>query len=835
METNNNNLSYSSQKEVETVFAARDLWGLVIGHWPWFLLSLALAMLVATYYVVTTVPVYTRSASVLIKEDQKSGSIAGDLSKQFSDMGLGMTKVNVNNEIVNFQSPDLALQVAKNLNLDVNYQVKGATYMHTLYGSSLPVKVQFLDTDASKNSRMVLTMHDSKAVLSGFASANILEGTEVKPVEAAYGDTVSTPVGPVVVTRSQYSDVAYDKPIIVSRSSYQAAASGCRGKLTAALNGKQTTVIDLGYRDVNTQRAEDVLQMVINVYNENWIKDKNQITTSTNQFIADRLRIIEQELGSVDKTITDYRSTHRIPDAGAAAQLDMQLSAEASKHLLELRNQLSIARFLQNDIRGASPGALLPANVGLNDSSTSAQITEFNSTMLQRNRLVENSSEDNLLVIDLNKQLSSMRTAILTSLDNYIKSIEIQIQSSQAARQSSEARVSDIPIQAGQLLSDERQQKVKEALYLFLLQKREENELSQAFTAYNTRVVASPNGPNQPISPKKAMIYLVAIVLGLALPFAFFYIRELMNTTVRGRKDLESISAPFLGELPATTATHRYFSKQRISDKAEDRKIVVKPHSRDMVNEAFRVIRTNLEFMKGKEKDIKVMMVTSFNVGAGKTFVASNLATALAIRGRKTIIVDLDLRKRSLSALVGQPEEGVSGYLGGLINDWRSLLVQGLGDSPVDVLPVGKMPPNPAELLGETRLNTLIQELKENYDYVMLDCPPVELVTDSDLIAPYADITMFIIRAGLMERIMLPEVERYYKEKKYNNMALLLNGTEATGRYGYKYGYRYGYRYGYSYGYGRYGSYGAYSYGYGAEDDADKKSSKKAGSKSKGA
>lgn len=833
METNNNNLSYSSQKEVETVFAARDLWGLIIGHWPWFLLCIAVAMLIATYYVLTTVPVYTRSASVLIKDDKKGGSIAGDLSDQFSDFGLGVSKVNVNNEIVNFLSPDLIMQVVKNLNLDVNYQVKGATYMHTIYGSSLPVNVQFLDAAASKYSKMQLELQDSKAVLSGFSGIGIVDGIDLKPVEAALGDTVSTPLGQVVVTRSQYGDLQFDKPIVVSRTSHQAAARNCKSKLTAVLNGKQTTVIDLGYKDVNIQRAEDVLQMVINVYNENWIKDKNQITTSTNQFIADRLRIIEQELGSVDKTITDYRSTHRIPDMSTVANIDMQMSAEASKHLLELRNQLSIARFLQSDIRSASQGALLPANVGLDDNNSASLIKEFNTAMLQRNRLAENSSEENLLVVDLNNQLASMRTAILTSLDNYIKSLEIQIQSSQAARQSSEARVSDIPVQAGQLLSDERQQKVKEALYLFLLQKREENELSQAFTAYNTRIVASPNGPGAPISPKKAMIYLIALALGFALPFAFFYIRELMNTTVRGRKDLDNISAPFLGELPSIVTTHKYLSRQRISDKAEDRRIVVKPHSRDVINEAFRVVRTNLEFMRGKDNNVKVMMVTSFNVGAGKTFVSSNLATALAIKGRKTIIVDLDLRKRSLSALVGQPLDGLSSYLGGLTNDWRSLVVQGLGESPVDVLPVGKMPPNPAELLGETRLDTLIKELRENYECVMLDCPPIEIVTDSDLIAPYADITIFVIRAGLMERMMLPEIERYYEEKKYNNMALLLNGTEASGRYGYKYGYRYGYRYGYSYGYGAYGAYGSYgSYGYyGSDETEEEKSAKKASKK----
>ena len=561
-------------------------------------------------------------------------------------------------------------------------------------------------------------------------------------------------------------------------------------------------MIYLGFKDVSIQLDDDVLRMVINVYNENWIKDKNQITTSTNEFIADRLRVIEQELGSVDKTITAYQSEHRIPDYKAAASMDMQLSAEAGKHLMELNNQLSIARFLQSDIRGAAPGTLLPANVGLEDPGTQAQIAQFNTSMLQRNRLVESSSEENLLVKDLDQQLASLRSTILTSLDNYIKSVNIQIASSQQAQRSSQARVSDIPLQAGQLLSDERQQTVKEALYLFLLQKREENELSQAFTAYNTRVVASPSGSGAPISPNKKMIYLVALLLGLAIPFAWFYLKEILNTTVRGRKDLENLSAPFLGELPSTQRKKGLFKRNLISDRPEDRQIVVKPHSRNVINEAFRVVRTNLEFMRGKDPGSKVLMVTSFNIGSGKTFVSANLANALAIKGKKTIVLDLDLRKRSLSLVAGETKHGLSDWLGGQTDDWRPLVIhQACGES-LDILPVGATPPNPAELLAEPRLAQLLTELREEYDYILLDCPPIEIVTDADLVAPLADITLFIVRAGLLERSMLSQIEKYYTAKKYNNIALLRNGTEADGRYGYKYGYKYGY--------GKYGSYGAY-------------------------
>ena len=801
----------------ENPMSIRDIWNLCISHWKWFVLSVAVCLAAAAFYILKTVPVYSRSSSVLIKEDRRSGSVSADIASAFSDLGVGQTWVNVGNELINFTSPDLLMQVVKNLNLNVNYTRDGFFHDYTLYGSSLPVRVRFLDIANNAGAAMTVTPVDSAQVqIDDF----VFQGDKVKGQNftVAYGDTLETVAGKIVVEKAEYAN-DFDFPVRVTRSGFQSATRACKGRLNAALNGKNTTVIDLSYRDVNTQRAEDVLRMIINVYNENWIKDKNQISISTNEFIADRLNIIEQELGSVDKTITSYRSEHRLPDFASAAQMDMQISAEASKQLMDLNNQLSIARYLQSDIRAAGNGALLPANVGLNDASTRAQIEQYNTSMLQRNRLVESSSEENLLVKDLDQQLASLRGAVLTSLDNYVKALNVQIQSSQRAQSTSQARVSDIPLQAGQLLSDERQQKVKEALYLFLLQKREENELSQAFTAYATRVVASPSGPAAPIAPNKKMILLVALLLGLAIPFAWFYLKEVLNTTVRGRKDLENLSVPFLGELPSTLKKRKFYERSKITDRPEDRQIVVKPHSRDLINEAFRVVRTNVEFMRGKEGGGRVLMVTSFNVGSGKTFVSSNLATALAIKGRKVIVLDLDLRKRSLSAFVGQPKQGIADLLAGTTTDWRPLVCHNVGGNDLDVIPVGKMPPNPAELLAEPALTNLLGELRKEYDYVVLDCPPIEIVTDSDLIAPNADFTAFIVRAGLLERAMLPQIDKYYQAKRYNGMAVILNGTDGSGRYGYKYGYKYGYGH-----YGSYGHYGHYGpYGYGSDNDDDKK------------
>jgi len=799
-------------QEQETL-TFKDIWNLCLSHWKWFAISLGVCLFVAAFYILKTTPVYTRAASVLIKEDRKGGSVSGDISAAFSDLGFGQTRVNVNNEIINFLSPDLMLEVVKNLHLDVDYHRKGLFHDWTLYGTSLPVAVQFQDLRANDAVGLTVSPADSGSVrLSDFVRMGRKgkEKLQAGPVVAALGDTVATPLGNVVVTDSPYPDTpAFNFPIRVTRSGFLAASRRFRSKLSATLNGKNSTVIDLSVSDVNTQRAEDLLNMVVNVYNEIWIKDKNQITTSTNEFIAERLHVIESELGHVDKSITSYMSEHQLADIGAAATLDMRLSAEAEQQVMALNNQLAIARALQSDVRNAHSNTLLPGNVGLDDPSTAAQITQFNTLMLQRNRVAENSTEENLLVKDYDQQLDALRSAILTALDNYIKGLNIQIRATQGAQNKAQARVSSNPLQAGQLLSDERQQKVKEALYLFLLQKREENELSQAFTAYNTRVVASPSGSNIPFAPNKKMILLIALLLGLAIPFAILYLKEILNTTLRGRKDLENLSVPFLGELPNTGKKRNFLNfkslrgLEKLSENPEERKIVVKPHSRNVINEAFRVVRTNLEFMRGKEGGAKVLMVTSMNVGSGKTFSTVNLATALAVKGRRVIVVDLDLRKRSMSHFAGQPKRGVADYLAGTLPAWKDAVVSGIGGNGLDMLPVGTMPPNPAELLAEPRLAQMLEEMRPEYDYIFLDCPPVEIVTDADIIGSNVDMTIFVVRAGLLERSMLPEIDRYYKTQKYKNMALLLNGTDGSGRYGYKYGYKYGYRYGSN---GAYGS-----------------------------
>lgn len=580
---------------------------------------------------------------------------------------------------------------------------------------------------------------------------------------------------------------------------YQAATSAYSSNLSVALSDEKSTVINLSFNDVCIQRAEDILNTVIAVYNENWIKDKNQIAVSTSAFISDRLGVIEQELGNVDENISSYKSEHLLPDVQAAASMYMTQSSETNAQILALNTQLSMARYIRNYLTNAtSKNQLLPANSGIESQGIEQQIANYNTMQLRRNDLVANSSEKNPLVIDMDQSLENMRHAIVTSIDNHITTLNTQLRSLQQSERQTTARIAANPSQGKYLLSVERQQKVKEALYLFLLQKREENELSQAFTAYNTRVITPPTGSFVPTAPKQTNILMAALAIGFLFPVVIILVRENFNTKVRGRKDLEILSLPFAGELPLAYSKRR--GKSKMKTEKNSHMVVIQQGNRNIINEAFRVLRTNLEFMTGNKTDGKapVFLFTSFNPGSGKTFLAINVAASFALKGKKVLVIDCDLRRASLSKYVGSPHKGLSGYLGYQEDNFVDLILGVNEINGLDILPVGILPPNPTELLAEPRFKELVERMKGKYDYVFIDCPPVEIVADTQIIERVADRTIFVIRAGLLERDMLPELQKAYDEKRFKDMVVVLNGTEGSGsRYGYRYGYKYGYHYGY--------------------------------------
>ncbi len=778
----------------------QDLLYMCLAKWHWFVLSLAVCLGVAIAYLLRTPPVYTRSASILIKDDSKGKSASTDM-ESFADFGIFTTNTNVNNEMGTLQSPDLMREVVTRLHLEMNYLVEGRFHKNTIYGEQLPVSVTL--ADLPDNQSVTFQLHLSKEgnyTLSDLSRNGEPVDGEIK---GQLGDTIQSPFGKMAVTATAHYQKGQIADIEVTRSSIKGAVGAASSRLTVSQNDEKSNIITLSFQDVNIQRAEEVLNTLISVYNENWVKDKNQIAVSTSMFINERLGVIEGELGNVDNDISSYKSQHLLPDVQAAASMYMAQASEANAAIKSLNNQVYMARYIRNYLTSETNRfQLLPANSGIDNANIGSQITEYNNQLLERNNLVSKSSVKNPLVIEMDASLAAMRKALVSSIDNQLVALEAQIRSQQNYGGQATSQIASNPKQAKYLLSVERQQKVKESLYLYLLQKREENELSQAFTAYNTRIISQPDGSMLPTSPVKKNILLVAFALGLLVPVVIIFIRENTNTVVRGRKDLESLTVPIIGEIPQYFSYKRkWFIHRRV--KPDTKAIVVKEGNRNVINEAFRVLRSNMDFMLASQKNQNVIVITSFNPGSGKSFLAMNIAMSFAIKMKRVLVIDGDLRHGSTSSYVDSPEKGTSDYLSGLTDNWKDLLCHDERYLNLHVLPIGKVPPNPTELLENGRLETLIEQVRGEYDYVFIDCPPIDIVADAQILEKVADRTFFVIRAGLLDRSMLPELESIYQEKRFKNLSLILNGTESTGgRYSYRYGYRYGYHYGYASYYG---------------------------------
>ncbi len=780
----------------------KDLLFTCLANWYWFVISVVVIVAAAAFYLHRCVPLYERSAKVLIKTETKGGSAA---DFDFSDLGLVSSNTKVTNEVSAFASTSNMLEVVRRLGLETSCTIDGSGHRVLLYARTLPVRIAADSLREGESFKFtVRTDGVAKVTLSDF----ILNGEKIKGGEASglLGERLATPAGPVYIRPSEAYDGHLPETFYVSRGSLKDVATSFSKRLTVSNNTRDhSDIITLTLQDRNIQRAEDVLNTLIAVYNENWIKDKNQIARSTSVFIDERLAVIENELAGVDSDISTYKSEQLVPDVNAAASLYMSQNSSLDAQLQQLSNQLSMARYIRNYLASDNdPGRLLPANSGINSPGLESQISAYNAKVLQRNELLASSGAANPLVIDANNALDGMRANIVSSVDNLVTSLEEQIANLQRSARRNTSRIAANPTQAKHLLGVERQQSVKEALYLFLLQKREENELSQAFTAYNTRVIDPPTGSMLPISPARSSALAMALLLGLFLPFFVISLLQRFNTTVRGRDDLKKLSLPFLGEIPfhgdARNNLPSRLRKMLRKKQKNEHPVVVEKGNRDITNEAFRVLRTNLEFMTQGEQHC-VLAVTSFNPASGKSFISMNLAVALAIKDKKVLVIDGDLRHASQSQYMRPAKVGFADYLAHRTDDLQALIQQSPNHPTLFALPVGTIPPNPTELVSDQRFEQTIRSLKADYDYIIIDCPPVEIVADTQIIERSCDRTIFVVRAGLLERAMLPELESIYQEGRFKNLAMILNGSNSvgSGRYGYKYGYHAG-SHGYYYG-----------------------------------
>ena len=777
-------------KPADDFIRIQDLWSMFVPKWYWFAISLFITLTIAVLYLLSTPPIYTRTAAILVKDNSKSSSSTSAMN-DFSDLGIFKSNTNINNELLTLKSPTLMTEVVNRLGLNETFTIRKGLKNVDLYKVS-PVTITFCD-----KIEVPLSFTIKFSSKEAFAISELeISGEDIgETLSAQMGDSIQTSAGIMIVSPTQeFTDAFIGTSIRYVRGSVRAAVDTYSNALVAELGNEDATIINLSINDTSIRKAEDILNTLIEVYNENWIRDKNQIAVSTSQFISDRLGVIESELGHVDENISSYKSEHLLPDVQAASSLYMAQSAENNKELSTLNNQLSTAQYIRRELNTKQLDQTLPANSGIVSANIETQISEYNNLVLDRNRLIANSSEKNPLVKNMASSLQSMQRTIIQSVDNLIVSLNTQIRSLRRQEEATTNRLASNPNQAKYLLSVERQQKVKEELYLYLLQRREENELSQAFTAYNTRLITAPRGSMFPTAPRKMNILLVAFAVGLLVPAVGIFMKENMNTKVRGRKDLENLSIPFIGEIPQYSGTKKKWWEFKHRKRQDMKIIVVNEGNRNIINEAFRVLRSNMDFMASKDNNQHVFVLTSFNPGSGKSFLAINIAISFAIKKKKILVIDGDLRHRTVSSYVDSPNKGLSDYLNNQIEDWKEIIVSYKGYTNLHILPIGTIPPNPTELLEDNKLSMLIEALRPEYDYIFIDCPPVDIVADAQIIEKWADRTIFVVRSGLLDRSMLSELENMYTGKRFKNLSMILNGTEsAGGRYGYRYGYHYGY------------------------------------------
>ena len=782
------NSEKKQQNQINVMQQVRNILFLCLAHWNWFLISLLVTMSYGVYEIMTTPKVYSCTASLLIKAEGKGTE---GVDEQLKELGIEQTSSSMVNEIISLSTTGVVKEIVNRLKLQVDYFNVGALYDTPVYGNDLPIEVQFCDLNDNEEAQLdVLLSANGKVQLENL----VRRGNKYEQTYSLnLGDTVDTEIGKLAVLPSLMYKKSSTANLKVVHKTLASTVSYVKGRISAALRDKNSTVIDIKYQDVSIPRAEDILNMLILVYNENWVRDRNRATSSANRFIRERLGVIEQELSEVDQTISTYKSENLIPDVDHVGATAVSQASAAETQLKALDDQIYMVRYIRNYLADSQfENQMLPASSGINNGSIVQQITEYNNTLMTRNRHLSSSSMQNPMVMELTSALSVMRSSILLSLDNELAMLQARKRTMRSTRDSASKMVANNPQQAKFLLSIERQQQVKETLYLFLLQKREENELSQTFTAYNSRLIEAAQGGGL-VAPNVPRILLLSFLIGIAIPGAVLFVRESSNVSVRSRKELEELPIPFIGEIPLYEP-----SGVKKKDKNSLRyKVIVSDESTNTINEAFRIVRTNLEFMLGHKSEQKVVMFTSTEPGFGKTFISSNLSTAFAIKGKKVVTVDLDLRKASLSKYVEKSELGISNYLNGQCDDYRQFVVK-LGD--VDVLPSGTIPPNPTELLASERLAVLFEQLRKNYDVIFVDSPPVDIVADTSIINKYVDFTIFVVRALRQERPVLGDFENWYKNKKYKGMATLFNAApEVKGKYGrYRYMGYYAYGYGYS-------------------------------------
>lgn len=757
-------------------------------NWYWFAGLLVVMLALAGIYLLRTPKTYSAHASVLVLEEEKSQNGLSKISREFSSLGVMQATMNINNEMARFSSHDVLIETARRMDLGTQYWEKLHWRTNMLYGKSVPVRVVFEDADDLYRAKMMMNIHkDGSLRLHQFMLADTDIDGEIKIDRPDSLRIVNTPIGRVrLYPTESYAEKAGN--IYVTHTTPYAAGMNIGNNLQVTYPNKKNSIIEIAYSDQSAERAVQVLKMLIAVYGEQWKIEQEAVARATSQFILERIDLLQNELGSIDNQISDYKSTNNITDISGVEQMYLNQYAQSEQMLTKLVQDREMAMYIRTKLlRDSTAHDLLPVSIGFGSNVLEKHINEYNNCVIEINEHLSYTSEDNPLIGNLSDRLEHMRQAILNGLDNQIETLTISIEAQKDNSAAILNKIQNSPDQAKYLLSIERQLKVKESLFLYLLQKQEEIDLSQSYASSKIRIMNAPT-LNPKTNPNAKKILIMALLAAILLPMTVLVIIQIFDTTVHTPRDIYGqVSIPFLGHIPYCEKKHE---------------IVVSHGEQDSINEAFRSLRTRLEFEHNKNAHGRgrVYALTSINPGSGKSFVALNLSVALAIRGKKVIVLDGDLRRSSYSQTVGNRQQGLSDYLAGYVTDLESILHHSETYPTLDHITVGSYPPSPTELLSGPVLGQLLEQLRDMYDYVLIDCPPINIVADTSIIEQQVDSTLYVIRAGLFEKSQLPLLEDEYQSGAHPHMSLIMNGVKQPKYFGYgNHGYHYDYSYSYSY------------------------------------
>lgn len=778
-------------------------------RWPWFVASIIICITCAWLYLKQSTPVYNITASVIIKDKEKGGTTENEFSG-LEELGLLNSSKNIDNEIEILRSKSLIKDVVNELGLYIKYSTSKGFKNIELYKTS-PILIHYSSKDAEVlDAPMQLSINYQK---SGQIYVNLItdKGNDSeKNISKNYAKlpaVLSSEKGTITFMSNPQVPITEDGDLEITILPSLSAAKGYHSVLLIEPTSKTTSVATISIKNTNKKRGEDFINKLVEMYNRDANNDKNEISQNTARFIDERISVINQELGSTEQELENFKRKSGLTDLSSDAQLAIAEKSGYEKLCVENGTQLNLIKYLSDYLnKPENANTTLPVNVGLDDEALTSLISQYNALILERNRLRRASSDSNPVVRRLDSNIDDMHASLLTTINSVYKGLLITKADLDRQAGKYAGQISNAPAQERRFVSIQRQQEIKAGLYLMLLQKREENNIALAATANNAKIIDDALADDIPISPNKKIIYLAALVLGFGIPVAVIYILSLLSYRIEGHSDVERLTrVPVIGDVPLNDSNEKYT-------------IAVRENDNDIMAETFRSLRTNLLFMLG-DPDKKVILVTSTTSGEGKTFIASNLAVSLALLGKKVVIVGLDIRKPGLNKVfyISHKERGITQYLvAPQSTDLRSMIQSSDLSANLNILPGGTIPPNPTELLARKSLDDAIELLKKDYDYVVLDTAPIGMVTDTQLIARVADISVYVCRADYTHKNDYQLINELYANKRLPGLCTVINGLDMKKK---KYGYYYGYgKYGRYYGYGK-----KYGYGYGYGDTSDSK------------